>query len=231
VAAAIVTIRVACLFASTTNAGAPDGQQCLAHSAVLTAPAYRAFAGHANAANTARRRLNLRAGAPALSSLPMAGQGGTRATELLARRGITHTVHRYTHDPRHPSYGQEASEALAVPPGRVFKTLVADADGTLTVAVVPVAGSLDLKALATAVGAKKAAMADPAAAERATGYVTGGITSIGLRKRLPVVIDSSALNYDTVFCSAGQRGLEIELAPADLVAAAGARVAPIARGQ
>jgi Cys-tRNA(Pro)/Cys-tRNA(Cys) deacylase len=154
---------------------------------------------------------------------------GTRATELLARRGIAHTVHRYTHDPRHPSYGQEAAEALGVPPGRVFKTLVADVDGALVVAVVPVAGSLDLKALAAAAGGKKAAMADPAAAERATGYVTGGITSVGLRKRLPVVIDSTALAHDTVYCSAGLRGVEIELAPADLVAAAGATVAAIGR--
>lgn len=159
----------------------------------------------------------------------MAGHGGTRATELLARSGIKHTVHRYSHDPRHTSYGQEASEALGVAPGRVFKTLVADVDGTLTVAVVPVAGSLDLKALATAVGGKRAAMAEPVQAERATGYVTGGITSLGLRKRLPVVVDSSALDHDTVFCSAGQRGLEIELAPSDLVAAAGAQVAQIAR--
>jgi Cys-tRNA(Pro)/Cys-tRNA(Cys) deacylase len=159
----------------------------------------------------------------------MAGHGGTRATELLARSGVPHSVHRYTHDPRHPSYGEEASEALGVPPERVFKTLVADVDGALTVAVVPVAGRLDLKALAAAVGGKKAVMADPAAAERATGYVTGGITSLGLRRRLPVVVDSSALEHDTVFCSAGQRGLEIELAPSDLVAAAGAQVAPIAR--
>jgi Cys-tRNA(Pro)/Cys-tRNA(Cys) deacylase len=159
----------------------------------------------------------------------MSGRGGTRATEQLAKRGVAHTVHRYTHDPRHPSYGQEASDALGVPAERVFKTLVADVDGQLTVAVVPVAGSLDLKALAAAVGGKKAAMADPADAERATGYVTGGITSIGLRKRLPVVIDSSALDHPTVFCSAGQRGVEIELAPADLIAAAAAQVAPVGK--
>ena len=159
----------------------------------------------------------------------MAAKGGTRATEQLTRLKVAHSVHRYEHDPRHPSYGQEASEALGVPAERVFKTLIADVDGRLTVAVVPVAGSLDLKALAAAVGGKKAAMADPAAAERATGYVTGGITSLGLRKPLPVVVDASALAHDTVFCSAGQRGLEIELAPADLVAAAGASVAPIAR--
>jgi len=159
----------------------------------------------------------------------VAAKGGTRATQQLARAGIRHTVHRYDHDPRHQSYGREAAEALGVAPERVFKTLVADVDGALTVAVVPVAGTLDLKALAAAVGGKKAAMADPAAAERATGYVTGGITSLGLRRQLPVVIDSSALGHDTVFCSAGQRGLEIELGPADLAAAATARLAPIAR--
>ena len=155
--------------------------------------------------------------------------GGTRATELLAKGGIAHTVHRYGHDPRQSSYGQEASDALGVPPDRIFKTLVADVDGQLTVAVVPVAGSLDLKALATAVGGKRAVMAEPAAAERATGYVAGGITSIGLRKRLPVVVDSSALDHATVFCSAGQRGMQIELAPADLITAATARVAPIGK--
>jgi Cys-tRNA(Pro)/Cys-tRNA(Cys) deacylase len=116
-----------------------------------------------------------------------------------------------------------------VPPARVFKTLVADVDGALTVAVVPVSGSLDLKALAAAAGGKNAVMAEPSQAERATGYVTGGITSLGLRRALPVVVDASALGHGTVFCSAGQRGLEIELAPADLISAAGARVAAIAR--
>jgi Cys-tRNA(Pro)/Cys-tRNA(Cys) deacylase len=155
---------------------------------------------------------------------------GTRATELLASRGIAHTVHGYAHDPRHPSYGLEASEALGVPPERMFKTLIVAVDGgRLAVAVVPVAASLDLKALAGAVGGKKAAMADPAAAERATGYVTGGISPVGQRKPLPVVVDSSAVDQPTVFCSAGQRGLEIELAPADLARAAGAVVAEIAR--
>ena len=156
-------------------------------------------------------------------------RGGTRATEQLARLGIPHVLHRYTHDPRHPSYGQEASEALGVPPDRVFKTLVADVDGRLTVAVVPVAGSLDLKALATAVGGKKAVMADLGQAERASGYVTGGIAPVGLRRPLPVVVDETALRHATVFCSAGQRGLEIEVAPADLVTAANAQTAPIAR--
>jgi Cys-tRNA(Pro)/Cys-tRNA(Cys) deacylase len=159
----------------------------------------------------------------------VAGQGGTRATEVLSSLGIPHTVHRYCHDPRHPSYGQEASEALGVAPERVFKTLVADVDGQLTVGVVPVAGSLDLKALAAAVGGKRAAMADPVQAERSSGYVTGGIAPLGLRRPLPVVVDESALDHATIFCSAGQRGLEIELAPADLIQAAGARTALIAR--
>ncbi len=148
---------------------------------------------------------------------------------MLTRLGVAHTIHRYAHDPRSTSYGQEASDALGVPAERVFKTLVADVDGELTVAVVPVAGSLDLKALATAVGGKKAAMADPAQAERASGYVTGGISPLGLRRRLPVVVDESALDHATVFCSAGQRGMQVELAPADLVAAAGASTAGIAR--
>jgi Cys-tRNA(Pro)/Cys-tRNA(Cys) deacylase len=148
---------------------------------------------------------------------------------MLAKTGIAHVVHRYPHDPSHPSYGQEAAQVLGVPPDRVFKTLVAEVDGALTVAVVPVAGSLDLKALAAAVGGKKAAMAQPADAERASGYVTGGISPVGLRKRLPVVIDSSAMSHETVFCSAGQRGLEIELAPTDLVAAAAAKVAAIGK--
>jgi Cys-tRNA(Pro)/Cys-tRNA(Cys) deacylase len=154
---------------------------------------------------------------------------GTRATELLSRLGIPHTVHRYEHDPQSGSYGLEASAALGVPPERVFKTLVADVDQQLAVAVVPVSGSLDLKALASAAGGKKARMADPAAAERATGYVTGGISPLGQRRLLPVVIDATALEFETVFCSAGQRGLEIELAPADLIRAARAVVAPITR--
>ena len=160
----------------------------------------------------------------------MAGRG-TAATELLTRQGIAYTVHSYEHDPRHGSYGAEASAALGVEPGRVFKTLIADVDGGLTVGVVPVTAQLDLKALAAAVGGKKGAMADVTAAERATGYVAGGISPLGQRRRLPVVIDSSALEYPTVFCSAGRRGLEIELAPGDLVRAANATVAPIARPQ
>ena len=157
----------------------------------------------------------------------MAGKG-TPATALLAKRKVPHTVHEYAHDPRAESYGTEASDALGLAAERVFKTLVAEVDGTLTVGVVPVSGQLDLKALAAAVGGKKAKMAEVAAAERATGYVAGGISPLGQRKRLPVVLDSSASAFDTIFCSGGRRGLEIELAPADLVTLAGATVAPIA---
>ena len=158
----------------------------------------------------------------------MAGRG-TPATALLARLGIAHSVHTYEHDPRRGSYGLEASDALGIAPERVFKTLVAEVDGVLAVGVVPVAGQLDLKALAAAAGGKKAVMAEVAAAERATGYVAGGISPVGQRRRLPVVIDSSALQFPTVFCSGGRRGLEIELAPADLVRAAGAVVSAIAQ--
>jgi Cys-tRNA(Pro)/Cys-tRNA(Cys) deacylase len=158
----------------------------------------------------------------------VAGQG-TAATALLEREGIPFTVHTYPHDPKRESYGSEASEALGVPADRVLKTLVASVDGTLAVGVVPVSAQLDLKALAAAVGGKKAVMAEPAAAERATGYVVGGISPVGQRRRLPVVVDASALEFQTVYCSGGRRGLEIELAPADLVRAASARVAPIAR--
>jgi len=166
------------------------------------------------------------AGCPTLAGV---ARGGTRATELLAREGITHAVHRYEHEPRHSSYGLEAAAALGVQPERVFKTLIAEVDGNLAVAVVPVAATLDLKSLAEAVAGKRARMAGPAAAERATGYVTGGISPLGQRRLLPTVIDSSALGFSTIFCSGGQRGLQIELAPADLARASSAAIAPIAR--
>jgi Cys-tRNA(Pro)/Cys-tRNA(Cys) deacylase len=159
----------------------------------------------------------------------MAGRG-TPATLLLTKQGVSHTVHSYEHDPRHASYGTEASELLGLAPERVFKTLVADVDGTLTVGVVPVDRQLDLKALAAAVGGKKAKMADVTAAERATGYVAGGISPLGQRKRLPTVVDESAQAFETVFCSGGRRGLEIELAPGDLVRLADAVVAAISVG-
>ena len=135
----------------------------------------------------------------------------------------------YEHDPAAPSYGLEAAAALGVTPERVFKTLVADVDGRLVVGVVPVGGSLDLKALAAAVGGKRAAMADPSAAERSSGYVRGGISPLGQRKALDTVVDSSALEHPTVLVSGGRRGLEVELAPSDLVALTRARTAPISR--
>ncbi len=116
-----------------------------------------------------------------------------------------------------------------MPPQRLFKTLIAAVDGALTVAVVPVAGTLDLKALAAAAGGKRAVLAEVTAAERATGYVTGGISPLGQRQRLPVVIDASALDHPTVFCSGGRRGLQIELAPADLARAANATLARISQ--
>ncbi|WP_326599525.1 Cys-tRNA(Pro) deacylase [Streptomyces sp. NBC_01803] len=155
--------------------------------------------------------------------------GGTPATVAASRAGVAFTLHAYEHDPAAPSYGEEAARALGTAPGRVFKTLVTEVDGALTVAVVPVSASLGLKALAAAVGGKRAAMADPAAAERATGYVLGGISPLGQRKRLRTVVDASATGHGTVFVSAGRRGLEIELAPAALITLTGAITAPIAR--
>uniref|UniRef100_A0AAU3GZQ8 Cys-tRNA(Pro)/Cys-tRNA(Cys) deacylase n=1 Tax=Streptomyces sp. NBC_01401 TaxID=2903854 RepID=A0AAU3GZQ8_9ACTN len=155
--------------------------------------------------------------------------GSTPATVALTAAGTAFTVHSYDHDPASPSYGEEAAEALGVPADRVFKTLVADVDGELVVAVVPVAGSLDLKALASAVGGKRAAMADPSAAERTTGYVRGGISPLGQRKRLRTVLDASADTHPTICVSAGRRGLEVELTPQDLTTLTGATLSPIAR--
>ncbi|TCO65718.1 Cys-tRNA(Pro) deacylase [Actinocrispum wychmicini] len=157
----------------------------------------------------------------------MAGKG-TPGTALLAKQRVPHTLHSYEHDPRAASFGLEAAQALELEPARVFKTLLADVDGSLTVGIVPVTAQLDLKALASAVGGKKARMADVAAAERATGYVAGGISPLGQRKRLPTVLDTSAIEFATLFCSAGRRGLEVELAPDDLVRLTNAVVAPIA---
>ncbi|WP_416173077.1 Cys-tRNA(Pro) deacylase [Cryobacterium sp. 5B3] len=157
------------------------------------------------------------------------GAGGTPATVALTHAGIRFTPHAYDHDPSATGYGLEAAAKLGLDPARVFKTLLADADGTLVVAVVPVAGQLDLKALAHAAGAKKAVMADPKLAERKTGYVLGGISPVGQKTRLVTVVDETALLYDTVFVSGGRRGFDIELAPADLLAATDALTAPIAR--
>lgn len=158
----------------------------------------------------------------------MAGQG-TPATALLAKRKVTHRTHPYDVSPDAPNYGALVAAALGVPPERLFKSLVAEVDGALTVAVVPVSGELDLKALAAAVGGKRAAMADPALAERTTGYVRGGISPLGQRKKLPTVLDESAALHDTVCVSAGRRGLEVELSPDDLTRLTSATLAPIGR--
>ena len=153
---------------------------------------------------------------------------GTPATALLTKAKIPFTLHPYDHDPRSQVYGEEAAEALGVEPNRIFKTLIASVEGRLACAVVPVAARLDLKALAAALGGKRAELADPAAAARATGYVVGGISPLGQRSRLKVVVDASAENFETVYVSAGKRGLQVQLAPADLVRAADAVLAPIA---
>jgi Cys-tRNA(Pro)/Cys-tRNA(Cys) deacylase len=156
-------------------------------------------------------------------------QGGTPATVALSRAGVPFTGHTYVHDEGASSYGLEAADALGVEAARVFKTLVASVDGRLTVAVVPVGGQLDLKALAAATGGKRAEMADPAAAERSSGYVRGGISPLGQRRPLPTVVDGSALSFDTVYVSGGRRGFDVELDPTDLVRLTGALTAPIAR--
>ena len=154
---------------------------------------------------------------------------GTPATVALVRAGVAFTVHAYDHDPSAPSYGMEAATVLGVPPERVFKTLLAEVDGRLAVAVVPVSGQLDLKALAAALDGKRAEMADPNVAERATGYVVGGISPLGGRKPLPTVVDATTESFPTVYVSGGLRGLDVELAPNDLVRLTGALVAPIGR--
>ncbi len=159
----------------------------------------------------------------------MAKASGTPATTALTRAGVAFTVHPYAHDPAAPSYGLEAAAALGVEPERVFKTLLVDADGRLAVGIVPVHLLLDLKAIAAALGAKRAVMADPAVAERTTGYVVGGISPIGQKRRLPTVLDASATAYATVLVSGGRRGLDLELDPADLLRVLDARVATIAR--
>jgi Cys-tRNA(Pro)/Cys-tRNA(Cys) deacylase len=154
---------------------------------------------------------------------------GTPATVALARAGVAFTVHAYEHDPRTAAYGLEAAEKLSLDPGRVFKTLLASVDGGLVVGIVPVAMLLDLKALANAVGGKRAELADPAVAERKTGYVVGGISPIGQRTPLPTVLDESAILCEMIFVSGGRRGLDLELAPDDLLSVTGGRYAPIAR--
>lgn len=154
---------------------------------------------------------------------------GTPATTVLAEAGVTHVLRTYAHDPRSDSYGLEAAAELGVEPERVFKTLLADVDGSLVVGIVPVDCQLDLKLLAAAVGGKRAAMADVDRAERATGYVAGGISPLGQRTTHPTVLDDSAPTHPTILVSGGRRGLDVELGPDDLIALTHARVAPIAR--
>jgi len=155
--------------------------------------------------------------------------GGTPATVALTRAAVPFSVHEYAHDPRAQSYGLEAAEALGLDPAQVFKTLLASLDGRLVVAVVPVTGQLDLKALARALGGGKAVLAEPAAAERATGYVVGGISPVGQKRPHPTVVDDTALDHETVYVSGGRRGLDLGLAPDDLVRLTDAAVAPVRR--
>ncbi len=154
----------------------------------------------------------------------------TPAVAALNKAKIPYTLRPYEHDPRTTAFGHEVVQALGQDPARVFKTLVAAMDGQLVVGVVPVAGQLDLKALAAAAGGKRAGMAPVAEAERSSGYVAGGISPIGQRKRLITVVDTTAEQFATIFVSAGRRGLQLELAPADLVRVCGALVAPISAG-
>ena len=154
---------------------------------------------------------------------------GTPATTVLAQAGVRHVLRTYLHDPRADSFGLEAAQALAVEPDRVFKTLLADVDGSLVVGIVPVDTQLDLKLLASAVGGKRATMAEVARAERATGYVAGGISPLGQRTSHPTVLDDSALKHATILVSAGRRGLDVELEASALIDLTHARVARIAR--
>lgn len=161
---------------------------------------------------------------------PHAEHASTPAVAAILKAGIAHTLHAYEHDPASDlSYGLEAAHAIGIDPAQVFKTLCAYVDGALVMGVVPVDGSLDLKALAQALGKKKAQMSPPADAERATGYVVGGISPIGGRKRLPLVLDESALTFDAVYVSGGRRGFDIGLAPGDLLLMTGGTTAPIAQ--
>jgi Cys-tRNA(Pro)/Cys-tRNA(Cys) deacylase len=154
---------------------------------------------------------------------------GTPATVALTAAGIPFTAHSYEHDPANTNFGLEAASALGLDPERVFKTLLADVDGTLVVGIVPVTGKLDLKSLAAAVSGKKAEMADPKVAERRTGYVVGGISPIGQKIAHPTVVDETAELFDTIFVSGGRRGLDLELAPSDLLRITGGTIAAIAR--
>ena len=152
---------------------------------------------------------------------------GTPATTALTRAGAVFALHAYDADPASRSYGLDAARSLGVDPDRLFKTLVASLDGALVCAIVPVSGQLSLKALAAALGGRKAAMGDPAAVRRSTGYVLGGVSPFGQRTALRTAVDESAQLWDTVFVSAGRRGLQAELAPDVLIALTGAVVADL----
>ncbi|MDO2936452.1 Cys-tRNA(Pro) deacylase [Paeniglutamicibacter sulfureus] len=156
---------------------------------------------------------------------------GTPATTLLDRESVPYTVHSYVHDPSVENYGMEAAEAIGVPASRVFKTLLVSTGepgpAALVVGIVPVDRSLDLKAMAVALGLKKVEMADPAVAERRTGYVVGGISPLAQRNRSRTLLDASALAHETVYVSGGHRGLDLELAPADLQRLTEAEIAAI----
>ena len=161
---------------------------------------------------------------------------GTPAIDVLRRAGVGFEVLTYEPPEHHgrerderPSYGREAAAALGVDPATMFKTLIASADGHLVAALVPVDRDLDLKRLAAAAGTRRAALADPADAERATGYVVGGISPLGCRRRLPTLIDATALDHAVVLVSAGRRGLQVAVAPADLVRLTEADVAVLGR--
>jgi Cys-tRNA(Pro)/Cys-tRNA(Cys) deacylase len=161
---------------------------------------------------------------------------GTPAIDLLRKAGVAFEIHSYELPDHHghdsyerPRYGRDAAAALGVDPARMFKTLIATVDGRLVAAVVPVDRDLDLKRLATALGARRASLADPAEAERATGYVVGGISPLGGRRRMPTLIDRSAMDHPTVYVSAGRRGVQLSIAPDDLVRVSGATLVAIAR--
>ncbi|MGB7819818.1 MAG: Cys-tRNA(Pro) deacylase [Ornithinibacter sp.] len=161
--------------------------------------------------------------------MPRPESSGTPATAALLVAGVPFTLHTYEHDPDARSFGMEAAEVLGLPPEQVFKTLVVDTGAGLAVAVVPVSGSLDLKATARALGVKRVAMADPAAAQRSSGYVLGGISPIGQKRHLPTVVDESVTRFDTVFVSGGRRGLDLGISPEDLIVVVQAVVADVSR--
>ena len=149
--------------------------------------------------------------------MPRNHSAGTPATVALTAAGIPFSVHAYDHDPSATSYGLEAADALGLPPEQVFKTLLVDTGSGLAVGIVPVSCQLDLKAMASALGVKRVEMADPRAAERSSGYVVGGISPIGQKRLLPTVLDETAELFETIYVSGGRRGMDLGLAPADLI--------------